>query len=477
MSGHLLTVAVAGHTNTGKTSLMRTLMRETDFGEVSDHPATTRHVEGAAILIDGRKIMALYDTPGLEDSIGLLEHLDSLAGGKRVDGIEVVKQFLASSDAESRFGQEAKALRQVLASHVALYVIDARDRVLGKHRDELEILGRCATPIVPVLNFTAADDAKVSLWREHLSRVNMHAVAEFDTVVLDDLCEQRLYEKMRTLLDAHEATLNTLIEDRRQQRSALIKASADVIAGVLIDTAAYSLFVPSGDTDQVEAALEKLRTAIRAREQLCVDRLLELHRFSPDDCDPGALPIIDGKWGLDLFAPEALKQFGLKAGGGAATGAAIGFVLDVMTAGASLGTVTAIGAGIGALVGAGRSHGRRLMHRLQGEAELRVDDAALRLLATRQIMLTRALLKRGHAAQQPMPMPQPRRLNLPQVSVLRFPTSIERARTRLDWSHIDRPRPSTYLSAEAARTEAVATLAQYVLRIIERPAEAVIEFP
>ena len=31
-------------------------------------------------------------------------------------------------------------MRQVLASDVALYVIDARDRVLGKHRDELDIL-------------------------------------------------------------------------------------------------------------------------------------------------------------------------------------------------------------------------------------------------------------------------------------------------------------------------------------------------
>ena len=477
MTGDVLTVAVVGHTNTGKTSLMRTLMREADFGEVSDHPATTRHVEGAAILIDGREVMALYDTPGLEDSIGLLEHLDSLAGVKRVDGIELVKQFLASSDAESTFGQEAKALRQVLGSDVALYVIDARDRVLGKHRDELEILARCATPIVPVLNFTAADDAKVNLWREHLSRVNMHAVAEFDSVVLDDVCEQRLYEKMRTLLDAHEAALNTLIEDRRQQRAALIKASADVIAGALIDTAAYSRFVPSGDTDQVEAALEKLRTTIRAREQLCVDRLLELHRFSGDDCDPGALPIIDGKWGLDLFAPEALKQFGIKAGGGAATGAAIGFVLEAMTGGASLGAVTAIGATIGGAIGAGRSHGRRLMHRLQGEAELRVDDAAVRLLATRQIMLTRALLRRGHAAQQPVPMPQPRRLSLPHVSAPKLPTPLQQARTRSDWSRIEHPRASTYLRAEAARTEAIATLAQYVVRIIERPAEAAIEFP
>ena len=456
---------------------MRTLMREADFGEVSDHPATTRHVEGAAILIDGRQVMALYDTPGLEDSIGLLEHLDSLAGVKRVDGIELVKQFLTSTQAEANFTQESKALRQVLASDVALYVIDARDRVLGKHRDELEILARCATPVVPVLNFTAADDAKVRLWREHLSRANMHAVAEFDTVVLDDICEQRLYEKMRTLLDAHEDTLNILMERRRQQRSALIKASADVIAGALIDAAAHSLYVASGDTDQVEAALEKLRTTIRTREQRCVGRLLELHQFDPGDCDPGALPIIDGKWGLDLFAPEALKQFGIKAGGGAATGAAIGFVLDVMTVGASLGAVTAIGATIGGAIGAGRSYGRRLMHRLQGEAELRVDDAALRLLATRQIMLTRALLRRGHAAQQPMPMPQPRRLNLPQVSASNLPRPLQQARTRLDWSQIDQTHASTHLSAETARTEAVATLAQYVVRIIELPAETVIEFP
>ena len=46
-----LRVAVVGHTNTGKTSLLRTLMRDVAFGEVSDHPATTRHVEGATLMV------------------------------------------------------------------------------------------------------------------------------------------------------------------------------------------------------------------------------------------------------------------------------------------------------------------------------------------------------------------------------------------------------------------------------------------
>ena len=52
-----LRIAVVGHTNTGKTSLMRTLTRDTGFGEVSSRPSTTRHVEGARLLADGYAVL------------------------------------------------------------------------------------------------------------------------------------------------------------------------------------------------------------------------------------------------------------------------------------------------------------------------------------------------------------------------------------------------------------------------------------
>src|SRR5688572_23981601 len=256
----VLKVAVVGHTNTGKTSLLRTLTRDVDFGEVSDRPATTRHVEGATLMVAGQPLIELYDTPGLEDSIALLDHLNSMHSNRRSDGIELIKHFLAdeSASGSGRFAQEAKALRQVLTSHVALYVIDARDRVLGKHRDELEILSRCARPVVPVLNFVASPAAQSGVWREHLSRANMHAVAEFDTVVLDEHSEQRLLEKMRTLLDGHHSTLNALMEDRRQHRARLIRASADLVADMLIDIAAHSISVSATDAEGASAAIEAL---------------------------------------------------------------------------------------------------------------------------------------------------------------------------------------------------------------------------
>ena len=69
--------------------------------------------------------------------------------------------------------QEAKALKQLLDCDIALYVIDARDTVHGKHKDELEILGRSSRPILPVLNFVADPEAKPDLWRDQLARVNL----------------------------------------------------------------------------------------------------------------------------------------------------------------------------------------------------------------------------------------------------------------------------------------------------------------
>ena len=66
-----LKLAVVGHTNVGKTSLLRTLTRDVGFGEVSHRPSTTRHVEGARLSVDGEALLELYDTPGLEDAIAL----------------------------------------------------------------------------------------------------------------------------------------------------------------------------------------------------------------------------------------------------------------------------------------------------------------------------------------------------------------------------------------------------------------------
>jgi GTPase Era involved in 16S rRNA processing len=401
MSDRLLRVAVVGHTNTGKTSLMRTLMRDVSFGEVSDRPAVTKDVEAAVLSARGRPVLELFDTPGLEDSIGLLEHLETKSGGTRRDGVELIDELIERDPAaRDRFAQEAKALRQVRRADCSLYVIDVRERVLGKHRDELTILGMCARPVVPVLNFTASPDAMTETWREHLSRVNMHAVAEFDTVVFDADDERRLFEKMRSLLDEHRQALDDLIADRRDTRRMLLHSSAAVVAELLVDVAAYRIVVPTSKRKDTRSVIEKLKDAVRRREQACVEALLELHHFRTDDVQTADLPIEDGAWGLDLFSKAALKRFGVSTGGGAAAGAMAGLAIDAMLGGASLGAGAAAGAAVGGLLGAAGSHGRKMVDGARGLTEVRCAEPTVQLLAMRQIELVRALLRRGHASME-----------------------------------------------------------------------------
>ena len=62
-----------------------------------------------------------------------------------------------------------------------------------------------------------------------------------------EAAQERLAEtsEMRTLLDAHDDTLRALIEDRRRLRAALVRASSELIADLLLDVAAQ---FPINDT-------------------------------------------------------------------------------------------------------------------------------------------------------------------------------------------------------------------------------------
>ncbi len=466
-------IAVVGHTNTGKTSLLRTLTQNVDFGEVSDRPATTRHVEGTVLLVDGMPMVELYDTPGLEDSIGLLEHLDGLRPGRETDWIDAIRGFLDSPAAhagpEGAFEQEAKAIRQVLDSDIALYVIDARDRVLGKHRDELEILGRCAIPVVPVLNFVASAEAKTEQWREHLSRAGMHAVAEFDTVVLNENAEQRLFEKMQSLLDTFRPTLAALIKDRKQRRANLIRASADLLADLLIDVAAYRVLV-STDEPNTAPIVEALKQAVRDREHRCVAALLEMFRFRPDDYEADLVPLDNGEWGMDLFSPESLMDFGVRAGGGAVAGGLTGLAVDAMVGGMTLGAAAALGATIGGLYGTFESHGKRIADTVRGFTALRVQEETLRLLAVRQMRLIRALLRRGHASPDKIQIEAQAKEGEKTWTSGRLPKALSRAKTHSEWSRLGTADPSA-IGADSKRAATETELAGVIEAELSRSLE------
>jgi len=401
-SPSLLRLAVVGHTNTGKTSLLRTLTRDPDFGEVRDRPGTTRHVEGARLLVDGVPAIELYDTPGMEDGIALLDYLERLtAPGERLDGPDRIQRFLQSPESRGRFEQEARVLRKLLECDAGLYVVDVRDPVLGKHKDELTLLAACGHPLLPVLNFTHGPRQRLKAWREALARLGLHAIAEFDTVAPALDGEAQLYDKLALLMDTHAPLLAALKADVAQQHQLRREDAMRLIAEMLLDVAAFRL-QSEPDDDAVEQATQTLRRRVRERETACVRALLQRYNFNSSVFPAHTLPLEGERWGMDLFHPQAMKDFGLHVGKGMAAGAMAGATLDVFTAGLSLGTATLLGAAVGGLWQGADKLGKRVMGRLQGYREITVNDAVLRLLALRQLALLDALERRGHAAQDPI---------------------------------------------------------------------------
>ncbi len=454
-------VAVVGHTNTGKTSLLRTLTRDAGFGAIANRPSTTRHVEGAALLVEGQPVVEFYDTPGLEDSIGLLEHLETLTGG---DWLMRLAHFLDSPDAHGRFAQEAKSLRQVIACDLVLYVIDCRERVLGKYRDELTILVRAGKPVIPLLNFVDSPGARSEAWHRQLLLAGLHASLTFNPLVIDSVAERKLFEKMRALRDELYEPLGRIITDLERQRTRLRRQAADQISDLLLDAAACTLpLPPPAATEQVRS---DLIVAVSQRELDCARTLLTLFSFQVGDYQPQAL-LLEIAAADPLRNPAALKQYGLRGGSGAAAGAAAGLTLDLMLGGLSLGAGAGIGAGLGALLNL-RRQGTRVLRHLRGQREIQLANAPLRLLAARQLALAGALLRRGHADPKPVSLDAAWLNAWEQRLPARLQQPLLTARIQPGWSRLT---PGTRETATREREQARTTLATSLTALLEQPPE------
>jgi hypothetical protein len=397
---HAIEVAVVGHTNAGKTSLLRTLTRRADFGTVSERPGTTRHVEAVELVVDGRPALLFLDTPGLEDSTALMARLRGQDA--TLPPPDRIRAFLATPEATGRFEQEAKVLRALLTAEAAFYVVDTRDTVLPKHRAELEALSWCARPVMPVLNFVRDTSSRESDWSAALSEYGLHAIVRFDAVAPFTGAEQRLYQDLATLLRPREALLAEVAEALDFERLERRRAGLAEIAALLIAAAATRRTLPR---EQLAQAAERtrevdaFRAAVLSRTRGCIAALLEIQAFAPDDARLEALPWLDGRWESDVFNAEALSRAGQALGTGALIGAGVGLAADVALAGLSLGAAATLGAAVGGAASQGFSGvGHAVVNLVRGRVDLTVEDQVLALLADQMLALLLTLEGRGHAA-------------------------------------------------------------------------------
>lgn len=407
---------------------MRTLLRDDDFGEVKNTSATTRHV-ACATLYDRHDtpLVALYDTPGLEDASGVMDFLQDHTNA-RADGVDRLQKFLLAVDEQSPlltndFSQEAKVIRALLSADIAIYVVDVREPILSKYQDELAILASSGVPVLPVFNFVQANTQKADEWRQMLAKRALHVYNAFDTVAFDFDAEMSLWQNLGLL--THSSHFATLANERTQLWQELGEQGCQLVADFLINVASFSKKLDEkADPTPTQTAMQQ---AVLASFDSTIRQLSELYKFYHTDIKD--TPTTISSQTQDIFDKDTLARYGIRTASGSVAGMIVGMGIDMATLGVSMGMGTAFGGVIGGML----SNTSTLKDKIQGVQTLHIDNPTLALLATKLQALHHALRHRGHASLNAITIPT----KAPIWQGDKLPTPLKKARNYPHYTSLD----------------------------------------
>ena len=384
-----VTLSLVSHTNVGKTTLARTLLRR-DVGEVLDQAHVTELSEAHELIAADGAVLRLFDTPGFGDSARLLRRL-------RREGNPVL-WFLSRTwdrvtDRPLWCSQQAMlTIRD--DTDAVLYLVNATEdpEEAGYVAPELELLTWIGRPVLILLNQTGSDGfrpaviaSRLAAWRTHVARWPVvKEVLQLDAFNRCWLQESVLFSHVTDLLpDDQASTMRVLHEAWNARNRDVFAHATTLVAGFLATAAADREILASKRPSRAEKqlAMEALGARLmRATEDL-MGALLTVHGLE-------GTPAAAVEEAVDAFAVEGEEKIDPERGallGSVLSGALSGLAADVMSGGLSFGGGLVAGAILGAVGGAGLARGYQ-MARAGKRAEVRWNETFLDQLASTALL-------------------------------------------------------------------------------------------
>ncbi len=400
-----LTLSLVSHTNAGKTTLARTLLRQ-DVGEVRDAPHVTEFASTHELITspEGDRL-CLSDTPGFGDSARLVRRLE-----QQGTPLGWLLSQVWDRWRDRPLWASQQALRHVQAdSDVVLYLVNAAESpaAAGYVQPEMRLLAWVGKPVLVLLNqlgvprSAAEEAADVAAWREHLARWPLvHAVLPLDAFARCWVHEATLLATVQAALQGEAAAAMARLaaawatqgEARFAQamallagclaRAALARQDVPEASGGLTDWGGHLRSLrrvgsalagrpPAGDGSPAAAAQQALLQGFESDLQACTTALVALHGLHGQAREE-ALARLDSAFTLREKVPEGRAAIL----GGAVTGAVAGLKADIVSGGLTLGGGLLAGGLLGALGAAGVARGINIV-RGTGQSWVAFSDAAL----------------------------------------------------------------------------------------------------
>lgn len=394
-----IALSLVSHTNVGKTTLARTLLRR-DIGEVRDEPHVTLLAERQQLIDTGGHALELWDTPGFGDSVRLARRL-ARAGNP-------VGWFL--NEVWDRWREPAlwssqRAVQNVLdEADVVLYLVNAAEPPEDSPQvdAELAVLDLLARPTLLLLNQIGpplpaeAEAAERARWQRTAdAHACVRGVLALDAFARCWVQEDALLRAVAGALPAtaHEA-FAALHGAWRDRERAVWQAALQVLAQRLARAACDREAIAEGGwTDRLvelgnalglrrggpatprERAMSALAERLDTDVRTGTDRLIVLHGL-----DGRAGPLVLRRLAEHYALRAPLSEGRSALVGGLVSGALAGLKADLATGGLTLGGGLLAGGLLGALGAAGLARGVNLVRGL-AQPTLAWTDEVLHELA------------------------------------------------------------------------------------------------
>ncbi len=349
--GAVVTVhfSLISHTNAGKTTLARTLLRR-DVGDALDQSHVTDAAEAWPMIETEGARLVLWDTPGFGDSARLLKRLKMSGQPLRW----MIEQWWDRfRDRPLWCSQQAVRNAQEEAD-VVLYLVNAAESpesasYVGM---EMEILSWIGKPVVVLLNQTGPrrsaveEELEEAEWRWHLQGFSVvRAVLGLDAFARCWVQEGELMEHIAGLLGAEKREAFGLLRRAWEARHVevfhqamaaladpLVENAGDQVA-VSQESFLQKLGVGRGELHgEMGRARAQLSARLEARAAAAMDQLIALHGL-----EGHSAPQVQAAAGESFGVPRKVNESLWSAVGGALTGAAGGIVAELKTGGLLLG--------------------------------------------------------------------------------------------------------------------------------------------
>jgi len=338
--------AILGHPNEGKSSVVSTLA-EDDNVRVTPVPGETIECQTFPVVIDGREIIRLTDTPGFQNPKKTLSWMKNYRGPDH----SMVEAFCANHKDDPAFSGDCELFAPVVRGAGIIYVADASRPLRNVDRAEMEILRLTGRPRMAIINSKDEENAYSEHWKGQF-RKHFNSIRVFNAHKATYAERISLLESLKGIDQDWEPALETVISAFVKDWERRNIQTVEIICSMLTKCLEYSLSRSFSQTGDEGAIKEKLRgeyaRAVEKLEKQAHKKIKRLFKQNIFHYDLPAHTILRE----DLFSKKTWQVLGLTPQQLITTaglaGAAAGAAIDVAAAGLTFGVFMFIGGAAGA---------------------------------------------------------------------------------------------------------------------------------